>query len=136
MLGQRQAGEAYAYELAALVLPSYEPQRHHGAVIERGVTLAERPRGETLGVGKRAELFPDFGIVLLGELHLRRAELPERARGFAARRNVEVIRVHHGMRAGDNERILKLMSIESVMPSNHPRLLLAFNLSQHQGLFQ
>ena len=36
---------------------------------------------------------------------------------------------------------LKLMSIESVMPSNHldlccPILLSAFNLSQHQGLFQ
>ena len=37
--------------------------------------------------------------------------------------------------------LLKLMSIELVMPSNHliPLLspsLLAFNLSQHQGLFQ
>ena len=37
--------------------------------------------------------------------------------------------------------LLKLMSIESVMPSNHldlccPILLSAFNLSQHQGLFQ
>ena len=36
---------------------------------------------------------------------------------------------------------LKLMSIESVMPSNHlilcrPLLLLAFNLSQRQGLFK
>ena len=34
---------------------------------------------------------------------------------------------------------LKLMSIELVMPSNHPLLSsspLAFNLSQHQGLFQ
>ena len=36
--------------------------------------------------------------------------------------------------------LLKLMSIESVMPSNHlnlcrPLLFLAFNLSQHQGLF-
>ena len=36
---------------------------------------------------------------------------------------------------------LKLMSIELVMPSNHlilchPFLLLAFSLSQHQGLFQ
>ena len=35
----------------------------------------------------------------------------------------------------------KLMSIESVMPPNHlilchPLLLLPFNLSQHQGLFQ
>ena len=39
-----------------------------------------------------------------------------------------------------SQRLLKLMSIESVMPSNH--LILsspsppAFNLSQHQGLFQ
>jgi len=37
--------------------------------------------------------------------------------------------------------LLKLMSIESVMPSNHlilpsSPLLLSFNLSQHQGLFQ
>ena len=36
--------------------------------------------------------------------------------------------------------LLKLMSIESVMPSNHLILSspspLAFNLSQHQGLFQ
>ena len=37
--------------------------------------------------------------------------------------------------------LLKLMSIESVMPSNHlifchPFLLLAFNLSQPQGPFQ
>ena len=37
--------------------------------------------------------------------------------------------------------LLKLMSIESVMPSNHPilcrpLLLPAFNLSQYQGLFQ
>ena len=37
--------------------------------------------------------------------------------------------------------LLKLMSIASVMLSNHlilycPRLLLAFSLSQHQGLFQ
>ena len=37
--------------------------------------------------------------------------------------------------------LLKLMSIESVMPSNHlnlcrPLLLLTFNLSQHQGLSQ
>ena len=36
--------------------------------------------------------------------------------------------------------LLKLMSVESVMPSNHPFLLSpspsAFNLSQHQGLFQ
>ena len=33
----------------------------------------------------------------------------------------------------------KLMSITSVMPSNHPILLIpspALNLSQHQGLFQ
>ena len=37
--------------------------------------------------------------------------------------------------------LLKLMSIESVMPSNHlilycPLLLPSFNLAQHQGLFQ
>ena len=37
--------------------------------------------------------------------------------------------------------LLKLMSIESVMPSNHlifchPYSPLAFNLSQHRGLFQ
>ena len=37
--------------------------------------------------------------------------------------------------------LLKLMSIESVIPSNHlilccPLLPLALNLSQHQGLFQ
>ena len=37
--------------------------------------------------------------------------------------------------------VLKLTSIDSVMPSNHlilcgPLLLLAFNLSRHQGLFQ
>ena len=37
--------------------------------------------------------------------------------------------------------LLKLMSIESVMPSNHlilycPLLLPSFNLSQHQGFFQ
>ena len=36
--------------------------------------------------------------------------------------------------------LLKLMSIESVMPSNHlilgPLLSPAFNLAQHQGLFQ
>ena len=36
--------------------------------------------------------------------------------------------------------LLKLMSIKSVMPSNHPILLSpsspTFNLSQHQGLFQ
>ena len=37
--------------------------------------------------------------------------------------------------------LLKLMSIESVMPSNqlflcHPHLFLACNLSQHQNLFQ
>ena len=42
----------------------------------------------------------------------------------------------------NSQSLLKLMSIESVMPSNHlilcrPLLLLAvFNLSQHQGLFQ
>ena len=34
--------------------------------------------------------------------------------------------------------LLKIMSIESVMPSNHllPPSSLAFNLSQHQGIFQ
>ena len=37
--------------------------------------------------------------------------------------------------------LLKLMSIESVMPSNHlilscPLLLPAFSLSQHQGIFK
>ena len=37
--------------------------------------------------------------------------------------------------------LLRLMSIESVMPSNHlilcrPLLLLPLNLAQHQGLFQ
>ena len=42
--------------------------------------------------------------------------------------------VHH-------QSLLKLVSIESVMPSNHlilchPLLLLPFNLSQHQGLFR
>ena len=41
----------------------------------------------------------------------------------------------------DSRRLLKIMSIESVMPSNHFILCLspslpAFNLSQHQGLFQ
>jgi len=40
-----------------------------------------------------------------------------------------------------SQSLLKLMSIESVMPSNHLilcclLLLLFFNLSQHQGLFQ
>ena len=40
-----------------------------------------------------------------------------------------------------SQSLLKLMSIESVMSSNHlilchPLLLLPFNLSQHQGLFQ
>ena len=39
-----------------------------------------------------------------------------------------------------SQTLLKLMSIESVMTSNHlilfyPLLLLAFNLSQYQGLF-
>ena len=41
----------------------------------------------------------------------------------------------------NSQSLLKLMSIESVMPSNHfilchPLLLLPFNLSQHQGLFK
>ena len=39
----------------------------------------------------------------------------------------------------NSQSLLKLMSIESVMPSNHLILCLsppAFNLSQHQGLFQ
>ena len=41
----------------------------------------------------------------------------------------------------NSQSLLKLMSIKSVMTSNHlilchPLLLLAFNLSQHQGLFQ
>ena len=37
----------------------------------------------------------------------------------------------------NSQSLLKLMSIESVMPSNHLILLLpAFSLSQHQGLFQ
>ena len=40
-----------------------------------------------------------------------------------------------------SQSLLKLMSIESVMPSNHlirchPLFLPTFNLSQHQGLFQ
>ena len=40
-----------------------------------------------------------------------------------------------------SQSLLQLMSMESVMPSNHlilcrPLLLLALNLSQHQGLFQ
>ena len=40
----------------------------------------------------------------------------------------------------NSQSLLKLMSIESVMPSNqlilcHPLLPAAFNLSQHQGLF-
>ena len=44
--------------------------------------------------------------------------------------------VHHQLLG-----LLKVMSIESVMPSNHlilyhPLLLLASNLSQHQGLFK
>ena len=41
----------------------------------------------------------------------------------------------------NSQSLLKLISIESVMPSNHlilyrPFLLLPFNLSQHQGLFK
>ena len=39
----------------------------------------------------------------------------------------------------NSRNLLKLMSIESVMPSNHPRSSPsppAFHLSQHQGLFQ
>ena len=41
----------------------------------------------------------------------------------------------------NSQSLLKLMSIESVMPSNHlilchPLLNLSFNLSQHQGLFK
>ena len=41
----------------------------------------------------------------------------------------------------NSQSLLKLMSIESVMPSNHLILChspspLAFNLSQHQGLFK
>ena len=41
----------------------------------------------------------------------------------------------------NSQSLLKLTSIESVMPSNHlilcrPLLPAAFNLSQHQGLFQ
>jgi len=41
----------------------------------------------------------------------------------------------------NSQSLLKLMSIESVMPSNHlilchPLLLPTFNLSQHQGLFK
>ena len=38
-----------------------------------------------------------------------------------------------------SQRLLKLMSVESVMPSNHLILchpLLLLSLSQHQGLFQ
>ena len=40
----------------------------------------------------------------------------------------------------NSQSLLRLMSIESVMPSNHRPLLFpsppAFSLSQHQGLFQ
>ena len=49
----------------------------------------------------------------------------------------------HGLKASlsftISQSLLKLMSIESVMPSNHPLLSPsppALNLSQHQGLFQ
>ena len=35
-----------------------------------------------------------------------------------------------------SQSLLRLMSIESVMPSNHLILLLLPSISQHQGLFQ
>ena len=105
VIGQRQAGQADAHDLAAgIVLPD-EPQRHHRAMVQRRVPFAQRTCGETGRVCQRADSPDELRIVLLRKAHQRRVELAEGALRATARRDVEIVRVHHGMRTGDENRI-------------------------------
>ena len=74
---------------------------------------------------------------LLKEVQFSSVQLLSRVQLFAAPWTAAC---QASLSIANSRSLLKLMSIESVMPSNHLILLSrsppAFNLSQHQGFFQ
>ena len=105
MVAERQSGQTDAYKLPARIFLPDEPQRHHRAVIERRVPLAERARGEILRIRELRDTLYKRRVVPLRKPHAARAKLPERTGRAAAGRDVKVIRVHDGMRTGDDQRV-------------------------------
>ena len=106
MLRKRQARESDAHDLRQFVRRARkEIKRHHHAVVEPLVALAERSRRKA-GLSRRSlKRAHELRVVGNFKSFLRRAELREIPRSSGSGRNVKIIRIHHGVRRNDDQRI-------------------------------
>ena len=82
-----------------------EAQRDHRAVIERRIASAQRPRIESSFACDGRERLGERRVVLSANFDLGCAELREASCAFVARRDMEIVGVHDGVRTRDDDRI-------------------------------
>ena len=101
----REPRDADAHETKARRVRLKEGERHHDPVIERGTTPADAACCDPLGGGRLCELLGKGLIVVRHDAQIGRAERCEVPRRHLARRDVEIVRVHHRVRARDDHRL-------------------------------
>ena len=103
---RRQAGKADAHKP---VLPCagfiQEAERYHGGVVELLPTLPECPRRDLPLSAELRQRLDELRVVLCVHANLRGPEPAEIPLRFPAGRNMEIIRIHHAVRAGQDNRL-------------------------------
>ena len=105
MVRKRQSGQADPYQPVIRNHLVHEIQRHHGAVVQVPVPFAQRSGREILLLCQGADGAHQLRVIFLPEFHSRRAEAPEIPGSVFPGGNMEIIRVHHSMRAGHDNRL-------------------------------
>ena len=100
---QRQTGEPDAHQPEIGIYLADEVQRHQRAVVQRRLPLPPGPGGQAAGDGHALNGPGQFGVVGLPEAHLWGAETCEAALGADAGGDVEVVGIHRGVGAGDDD---------------------------------
>ena len=105
MVCWREARDAHAHHLEVLGVALDEVERNHGAVVEGWVPLALAASRETLllaGVRQGANKLLVIDRLVAG---LRRAKHREATLRPTSGGDVDVVRIHDGMRARDDHRV-------------------------------
>ena len=105
---ERLAREADTHDRATVACLLQEAQRYHRPMIERRRPLPERPRRQPRRLRAARKLPHERLIIARANAQLRRAERGEITGRRRAGRDMEIIRIKHGVRARHDDDIRRL----------------------------
>ncbi len=98
-----QTGNRAPHQAVAAVFAVHERQRDQRAVVDRGVPFPERPGRDAHPLRLLRQRLDELRIIGEGNRPFLRAELPEVPARARARRNVQIVRIKHGMGRSDHD---------------------------------